>query len=143
MVGPGTGVAPFRAFLHQRRATGASGRNWLFFGERRSSTDFLYRDELECMRADGLLTQLDLAFSRDQEHKIYVQDLMKQNGREVWRWLEEGAVLYVCGDATRMARDVDRTLHQIVEEQGGKQREAAESYVQALKDDRRYQRDVY
>jgi len=143
MVGPGTGVAPFRAFLHQRRATGASGRNWLFFGERRSSTDFLYRDELECMRADGLLTQLDLAFSRDQEHKIYVQDLMKQNGREVWRWLEEGAILYVCGDATRMAKDVDRALHQIVEEQGGKQREAAESYVQILKDDRRYQRDVY
>ncbi len=95
------------------------------------------------MRADGLLTQLDLAFSRDQEHKIYVQDLMKQNGREVWRWLEEGAVLYVCGDATRTAKDVDRTLHQMVEEQGGKQREAAESYVQALKDDRRYQRDVY
>jgi len=143
MVGPGTGVAPFRAFLHQRRATGASGRNWLFFGERRSSTDFLYRDELECMRADGLLTQLDLAFSRDQEHKIYVQDLMKQNGREVWRWLEGGAVLYVCGDATRMAKDVDRMLHQIVEEHGGKQREAAESYVQILKDDRRYQRDVY
>jgi sulfite reductase (NADPH) flavoprotein alpha-component len=143
MVGPGTGVAPFRAFLHQRRATGASGRNWLFFGERRSSTDFLYRDELECMRDDGLLTQLDLAFSRDQEHKIYVQDLMKQNARGVWRWLEEGAFLYVCGDATRMAKDVDRALHQIVEEQGGNQREAAESYVQILKDDRRYQRDVY
>jgi sulfite reductase (NADPH) flavoprotein alpha-component len=143
MVGPGTGIAPFRAFLHERRVTGATGRNWLFFGERSASTDFLYRDELERMHADGHLTQLDTAFSRDQGHKIYVQDLMKQNARQVWRWLEEGASLYVCGDAARMAKDIDRTLHKVVEEQGGKQRDDAENYIQILKDDRRYQRDVY
>jgi sulfite reductase (NADPH) flavoprotein alpha-component len=143
MIGPGTGIAPFRAFLHERRVTGATGRNWLFFGERRASTDFLYRDELESMHADGHLTQLDTAFSRDQERKIYVQDLMRQNAQQLWQWIEEGAFLYVCGDAARMAKDVDRTLHKIVEEQDGKQQEAAESYVQTLKDDRRYQRDVY
>ncbi|MFL6305064.1 MAG: sulfite reductase subunit alpha [Candidatus Sulfotelmatobacter sp.] len=143
MVGPGTGIAPFRAFLHERRAAGATGRNWLFFGERSASTDFLYRDELEQMRGDQHLTQLDTAFSRDQEHKIYVQDLMMQNARQVWRWLEDNAFIYVCGDATRMAKDVDRTLHKIVEEQGAMPQDAAESYVQALKDGRRYQRDVY
>jgi sulfite reductase (NADPH) flavoprotein alpha-component len=143
MVGPGTGVAPFRAFLHERRVKGASGRNWLFFGDRSASTDFLYREELESMRAARHLTQLDTAFSRDQEHKIYVQDLMIQNARQLWSWLQEGGYLYVCGDAARMAKDVDRTLHKIVEEQGGRQQEAAESYVQTLKDDRRYQRDIY
>ncbi len=143
MVGPGTGIAPFRAFLHERRVSGASGRNWLFFGDRSASTDFLYRDELENMRAAGHLTQLHTAFSRDQEHKIYVQDLMIQNARQLWSWLQEGAYLYVCGDAVRMAKDVDRTLHEIVKEQGGRQQEAAESYIQVLKDDRRYQRDVY
>lgn len=143
MVGPGTGIAPFRAFLHERRVTGAPGRNWLFFGERSASTDFLYREELESMRADGHLTQLDAAFSRDQEHKIYVQDLMMQNARQVWRWLEEGAFLYVCGDAARMAKDVDLTIHRIVETQGALPQEGAENYVQILKDDRRYQRDVY
>jgi sulfite reductase (NADPH) flavoprotein alpha-component len=143
MVGPGTGIAPFRAFLHERRVSGASGRNWLFFGDRSASTDFLYREELESMRAAGHLTQLDTAFSRDQEHKIYVQDLMMQNARQLWSWLQEGAYLYICGDAARMAKDVDRTLHEIVQERGGKQPEAAESYIQVLKDDRRYQRDVY
>lgn len=143
MVGPGTGIAPFRAFLHERRAAGATGRNWLFFGERSASTDFLYRNELEEMRRDGHLTQLETAFSRDQERKIYVQDLMTQNARQLWQWLENNASIYVCGDATRMAKDVDRTLHKVVEEQGSMPQDAAESYVQALKDDRRYQRDVY
>ena len=143
MVGPGTGIAPFRAFLHERRAAGATGRNWLFFGDRSAPTDFLYRDELEEMRDDGHLTQLDTAFSRDQERKIYVQDLMKKKARQLWRWLEDKAFIYVCGDATRMAKDVDRTLRKIVEEQGGMPPEAAETYVQALKDERRYQRDVY
>jgi sulfite reductase (NADPH) flavoprotein alpha-component len=143
MIGPGTGIAPFRAFLHERRATGARGRNWLFFGERSASTDFLYREELENMRAAGHLTQLDTAFSRDQEHKIYVQDLMMQHARQVWSWLEEGSYLYVCGDASRMARDVDRTLREIVQEHGGRQPDEAESYIQTLKDARRYQRDIY
>ncbi len=137
MIGPGTGIAPFRAFLHERRVTGATGRNWLFFGERSASTGFLYREELEGMHADGHLTELDTAFSRDQERKIYVQDLMMQNARQLWEWIEEGAFLYVCGDAARMAKDVDRTLHKIVEEQGARQHEAAESYIQTLKDDRR------
>ena len=143
MIGPGTGIAPFRSFLHERRVTGAAGKNWLFFGERSAATDFLYRDEIESMRDDGHLTQLDLAFSRDQEHKIYVQDLMMQKARLLWTWIEEGAIVYVCGDASHMAKDVDRTLHRIAEAQGGMPREAAESYVQTLKDDRRYLRDVY
>ncbi len=142
MVGPGTGIAPFRAFLHERRTTGATGRNWLFFGERSASTDFLYRDELESMRSAGHLI-LDTAFSRDQEHKIYVQDLMRKNASQLWRWLDEGAFLYVCGDAARMAKDVDRTLHSIIETQGGMSQESAEDYVQVLKEQRRYQRDIY
>lgn len=143
MIGPGTGVAPFRAFLHQRRATGATGRNWLFFGERSAATDFLYREELEAMRADGHLTCLDTAFSRDQDRKIYVQDLMTQNARQLWGWIEEGAYLYVCGDAERMAKDVDRTLRVIIGTEGGMQEEAVLDYIERLKTDRRYQRDIY
>jgi sulfite reductase (NADPH) flavoprotein alpha-component len=142
MVGPGTGIAPFRAFLHERRTTGATGRNWLFFGERSASTDFLYRDELEEMRSAGHLT-LDTAFSRDQERKIYVQDLMRENAPAVWKWLDEGAFLYVCGDAAHMAKDVDRTLCKIIEAQGEVSEDAAENYMQTLKNERRYQRDVY
>jgi sulfite reductase (NADPH) flavoprotein alpha-component len=143
MIGPGTGVAPFRAFLHQRRAIGARGKNWLFFGERNAATDFLYREELEGMRADSHLTYLDTAFSRDQDHKVYVQDLMMQNARQLWGWIEEGACLYVCGDAERMARDVDRTLRRIVASQGAMPPDAATDYVERLKSDRRYQRDIY
>lgn len=143
MIGPGTGVAPFRAFLHQRRATGATGRNWLYFGERSAVTDFLYREELETMQADGHLTYLDAAFSRDQDRKIYVQDLMMQNARQLWGWIEEGAFLYVCGDAERMAKDVDRTLRKIIETQGAMESEAAAEYVETLKNNRRYQRDIY
>jgi sulfite reductase (NADPH) flavoprotein alpha-component len=143
MIGPGTGIAPFRGFLHERRAVGATGRNWLFFGERSASMDFLYRDELERMTADGHLTHLDTAFSRDQARKIYVQDLMMQKAQQVWAWLEQGAFLYVCGEGARMAKDVDRTLHQIIENQGNKSQEEAECYVQTLKEDHRYHRDVY
>jgi sulfite reductase (NADPH) flavoprotein alpha-component len=143
MIGPGTGIAPFRGFLHDRRAKGATGRNWLFFGERSAATDFLYREELESMVADGHLTQLDTAFSRDREHKVYVQDLMMLHAKQLFGWIEEGAFLYVCGDAFRMAKDVDRTLHTIVESQGRMSQEDASVYMQKLKDDHRYQRDVY
>jgi sulfite reductase (NADPH) flavoprotein alpha-component len=143
MIGPGTGIAPFRAFLHERRALGAKGRNWLFFGERSATTDFLYREELQTMLADGHLTRLDTAFSRDQEHKVYVQDRMLEQSAEFWRWLQEGACLYVCGDALRMAKDVDTTLHAIVERQGSLNHEAAQDYVERLKDEHRYHRDVY
>jgi sulfite reductase (NADPH) flavoprotein alpha-component len=143
MIGPGTGIAPFRGFLHERQATGAKGKNWLFFGERSAKTDFLYQEELEKMQADGHLTRLDTAFSRDQEKKIYVQDRMLEEAAQMWRWLEDGASVYVCGDATRMARDVDAALHTIVGQQGNLDAEAARDYVQQMKDDRRYQRDVY
>jgi sulfite reductase (NADPH) flavoprotein alpha-component len=143
MIGPGTGIAPFRAFLHERRALGATGRNWLFFGERSAATDFLYRDELEAMHADGHLTRLDLAFSRDQERKIYVQDRIAEQATEFYRWLQDGASVYVCGDASRMAKDVDATLHRVVEQQAGLSSEVAAEYVQRLKDEHRYHRDVY
>jgi len=143
MIGPGTGIAPFRAFLHERRTLGASGKNWLFFGERSAATDFLYREELEQMQKDNFLTRLDLAFSRDQDHKIYVQDKMREQAPLFWSWLQDGACVYVCGDATRMAKDVDAMLHNIVEQQGGCNKEAAVDYVQTLKDQHRYHRDVY
>lgn len=143
MIGPGTGIAPFRGFLHERRALGARGRNWLFFGERSAATDYLYREELEAMRADGHLTRLDTAFSRDQEDKVYVQDKMLEQAPLFWSWLQAGASVYVCGDATRMAKDVHATLHRIVEQQGGMSTQAAEEYVHALKEEHRYHRDVY
>src|SRR5690606_38409346 len=107
MVGPGTGIAPFRAFLEERRASGATGQNWLFFGDQRAATDFLYREELEAMQADGHLSRLDVAFSRDQAEKVYVQHRMEEAAASLWQWLEEGAHFYVCGDASRMAKDVD------------------------------------
>ena len=143
MVGPGTGIAPFRAFLQERQATGAAGRNWLFFGAQKSATDFFYRDELEAMQAGGCLTRLDTAFSRDQTEKIYVQTRMQQNAPELWRWLEEGAHFYVCGDAKRMAKDVDDTLHAVIRESGGMSDDNAKEYVAVLKKNKRYQRDVY
>ena len=143
MIGPGTGIAPFRGFLHERRATGATGRNWLFFGERSAFTDYLYRDELEGMQADGHLTQLDTAFSRDQDRKIYVQDRMLEQARMFWNWLQDGASVYVCGDASRMAKDVHAAIQTIVARQGGMSAEAADEYVQALKEQHRYHRDVY
>jgi sulfite reductase (NADPH) flavoprotein alpha-component len=143
MIGPGTGIAPFRAFLHERRATGAKGPNWLFFGERNYANDFLYREELEAMVADGHLTRLDTAFSRDQDHKVYVQDRMLVQAPQFWAWLQDGASLYVCGDASRMAKDVDAALHTIIEKQGNMSRDDAREYVCRLKDDHRYHRDVY
>jgi sulfite reductase (NADPH) flavoprotein alpha-component len=143
MCGPGTGIAPFRAFLEERRATGAGGRNWLVFGDQKRASDFLYREQLEGWLADGHLTRLDLAFSRDQAEKIYVQDRMRENAAELWAWLESGAHFYVCGDASRMAKDVDAALHQIAETAGGMNPEGAADYVKKLKADNRYQRDVY
>ena len=143
MVGPGTGIAPFRAFLQERKAIGAKGRNWLFFGAQKSGCDFFYRDELEAMQGDGLLTRLDTAFSRDQDFKVYVQDRMLESAKGLWNWLEQGAHFYVCGDASRMAKDVDDALHKIVRSAGGKTEDAAMEYVQKLKGEKRYQRDVY
>lgn len=143
MIGPGTGIAPFRAFLEERRATGARGRNWLFFGDQRASTDFLYREEMTTLHSDGFLTRLDLAFSRDQAEKIYVQQRMLEAAPELWSWLDAGAHVYVCGDASRMAKDVEAALYTVVERAGGKSPEAAAAYVQALKAEKRYVRDVY
>jgi len=143
MVGPGTGIAPFRAFLEERRATGATGRNWLFFGDQRSSTDYLYREEIEGYQKDGLLHRLDLAWSRDQAEKVYVQDRMREHAVELCRWLEEGAGFYVCGDASRMAKDVDAALHEILRTAGGRSAEEAAARVQAMKSGGRYLRDVY
>ncbi|TQN56614.1 sulfite reductase subunit alpha [Agrobacterium tumefaciens] len=143
MVGPGTGIAPFRAFLQERQARGAKGRNWLFFGDQHRQSDFIYEDELGDMSRDGVLTRLDLAFSRDQAEKIYVQTRMQQNGKALYQWLEEGGYFYVCGDATRMAKDVDDALHRIVIDEAGISAEAASDYVNRLKREKRYLRDVY
>lgn len=143
MVGPGTGIAPFRAFLQERKAAGATGKNWLFFGDQRASRDFLYREELEAYQRSGHLTRLDTAFSRDQQEKVYVQNRMREAAAELWAWLEQGAHFYVCGDAQRMAKDVDRALQEIVAEQSGRSAEEAAAYVAELKRSRRYQRDVY
>jgi len=143
MVGPGTGIAPFRAFLEEREATKAPGKNWLFFGDQKRSTDFLYHDQIIAWVQSGHLTRLDTAFSRDQEEKIYVQTRMLQAASELWQWLEEGAHFYVCGDAKRMAKDVDDALHHIIETQGGKTAEEAAAYVAEMKKTKRYARDVY
>ncbi len=143
MVGPGTGIAPFRAFLQERRATGAKGHAWLFFGDQKASCDYLYQDELAGHLQDGSLSRLDLAFSRDQSEKIYVQTRMQERGADIWQWLEEGAHFYVCGDAKRMAKDVDAMLHQIAREHGQLDEAGAKNYIQNLSKTRRYQRDVY
>lgn len=143
MCGPGTGIAPFRAFLQERKATAAKGKAWLFFGETNQSSCFFYREEFEAYLADGTLSRLDTAWSRDQAEKIYVQHKMLENGPELWKWLEQGAIFYVCGDASRMAVDVDRALHQIIETSGGKTAEEATAYLEKLKLEKRYRRDVY
>ena len=143
MVGPGTGVAPFRAFLEDREITGAKGANWLFFGDQRREQDFFYREQFEGWVKNGLLSHLDLAFSRDQADKIYVQHRMLEAANELYAWLEQGAHFYVCGDASRMAKDVDAALHQVIAKAGGKSPEAAAAYVSSLKSAKRYQRDVY
>jgi sulfite reductase (NADPH) flavoprotein alpha-component len=143
MVGPGTGVAPFRAFLQERAAIAAKGRNWLFFGHQRAAHDFFYADEFESMKATGLLTRLSLAWSRDGAEKFYVQDRMRQAGQELWAWLAEGAHFYVCGDAQKMARDVERALVDIVAEYGACSIDEAIAFVAELKRSGRYQQDVY
>ncbi len=143
MVGPGTGIAPFRAFLQERQARGAKGANWLFFGDQHRESDFIYEDEIMSMSASGLLSRLDLAFSRDQPEKIYVQNRMLENGKALFGMLQEGGHFYVCGDATRMARDVDDALHEIVRTQSGMTLEDSSDYLKRLKRDKRYVRDVY
>ena len=143
MVGPGTGIAPFRAFLNDRRAQGHTGPNWLFFGEQHAATDYCYQEEIESMHRDGFLTELDLAFSRDQPKKIYVQDRMRERGAQLWRWLQDGAHFYVCGDASGMAKHVDLTLHQIAREHGRLNDDDAKAFVRTLASDKRYVRDVY
>jgi len=143
MIGPGTGVAPFRAFLHERMATKAKGRNWLFFGHQRSATDFFYEDEFAAMKAKGALTRLSLAWSRDGAEKFYVQDRMREVGRDLWSWLTDGAHVYVCGDAKRMAKDVERALVDIVAQHGARSTDQAIAFVAELKRQGRYQQDVY
>lgn len=143
MVGPGTGIAPFRAFLQERKAAGGNGKNWLFFGDQKAETDFLYREELEAFQAEGVLNELSLAFSRDQAEKIYVQHRMLEQADQLYAWLEEGAYFYICGDAKRMAKDVDAALHRIVEISGGKSPEKAAQYVHDMKKFKRYVKDVY
>jgi sulfite reductase (NADPH) flavoprotein alpha-component len=144
MVGPGTGVAPFRAFLQERAALGAKGKNWLFYGAQRKACDFAYAEDFDRFQRDGILTRFDCAWSRDQAHKIYVQHCMLENAAEIWKWIDaEGAQFFVCGDARRMAKDVDAALRKIVLEQGGKTAEEASEYVEKLKTEKRYKRDVY
>ena len=143
MIGPGTGIAPFRAFMQQRDNDGAGGKNWLFFGNPHFTEDFLYQVEWQKYVKQGLLTHIDLAWSRDQAEKVYVQDKIRAKGAEVWRWIEEGAHLYVCGDANRMAKDVEQALLDVVVEHGGMDRETADEFLSELRIERRYQRDVY
>jgi sulfite reductase (NADPH) flavoprotein alpha-component len=145
MVGPGTGIAPFRAFLQHRQKHGHSGRNWLFFGDQHAATDFLYGDEFAAAQKSGHLHKLSTAFSRDQAEKIYVQHRMQQEGAELWKWLEKGAYFYVCGDAKRMAKDVHAALLAIAGQHGGKTPEQAEEYVSVTlsKTEKRYLKDVY
>ncbi|MEI7254411.1 NADPH-dependent assimilatory sulfite reductase flavoprotein subunit [Dickeya dadantii] len=143
MIGPGTGIAPFRAFMQQREADGAGGKNWLFFGNPHFTEDFLYQVEWQRYVKDGLLTEIDLAWSRDQAHKVYVQDKIREKGAEVWRWIQDGAHIYVCGDANRMAKDVEQALLTVVAEHGGMDAEQADEFLSELRLERRYQRDVY
>jgi sulfite reductase (NADPH) flavoprotein alpha-component len=143
MIGPGTGVAPFRAFVQERAEVGATGRNWLFFGEQHFRTQFHYQVEWQEALKQGVLHRISLAFSRDQVEKIYVQHRLREAGREVFGWLEEGAHLYVCGDAQRMAPDVQAALVEVISEHGNRSPEEAEAYLEALRQQERYQRDVY
>ncbi|WP_263368610.1 diflavin oxidoreductase [Edaphobacter bradus] len=143
MIGPGTGIAPFRAFLEERQATGQTGDNWLFFGEQREKMDFLYKDQLLGMVKEGVLKRLDTAFSRDQACKVYVQDRMQENAKELFEWLERGAYFYVCGDATRMAKDVETALLDVIARGSNGTLEHAAEYLAAMKKQKRYQRDVY
>ncbi|WP_313448934.1 sulfite reductase subunit alpha, partial [Pseudescherichia sp.] len=143
MIGPGTGIAPFRAFMQQRAADEAPGKNWLIFGNPHFTEDFLYQVEWQRYVKEGVLNRIDLAWSRDQKEKIYVQDKLREQGAELWRWINEGAHIYVCGDATRMARDVEQALLEVIAEFGGMDTETADEYLSELRVERRYQRDVY
>ena len=143
MIGPGTGIAPFRAFMQQRAAEGAGGKNWLFFGNPHFTEDFLYQVEWQSYVKEGLLTRIDLAWSRDQKEKIYVQDKLREQGAELWRWINDGAHIYVCGDANRMAKDVEQALLEVIAEFGGMDAETADEFLSELRVERRYQRDVY
>jgi len=144
MVGPGTGVAPFRAFLEERQATGAKGKNWLFFGSQHMHCNYFYEDEFEKMKSDGFLTLLHLAWSRDSTEKSYVQHKMSESAAEIWKWMDgEGAHFFVCGDARRMAKDVDAALRKTIQDKGGRTEEQTNEYVEKLKADKRYKRDVY
>jgi sulfite reductase (NADPH) flavoprotein alpha-component len=143
MVGPGTGIAPFRAFVQDRAAVGAKGRNWLFFGDQKRATDFLYEEDWIKWQKDRILTRLDTAFSRDPINKIYVQDRMRENAAELWSWIKGGGYFFVCGDAKRMAKDVDVALHDVIAGQGGMSPAEAVDYVKLMKKEKRYQRDVY
>lgn len=143
MIGPGTGIAPFRAFMQQRAADEAPGKNWLFFGNPHFTEDFLYQVEWQRYVKEGVLTRIDLAWSRDQKEKIYVQDKLREQGAELWRWINDGAHIYVCGDANRMAKDVEQALLEVIAEFGGMDTEAADEFLSELRVERRYQRDVY
>lgn len=143
MIGPGTGIAPFRAFMQQRAAEGAEGKNWLFFGNPHFTEDFLYQVEWQRYVKEGVLNRIDLAWSRDQKEKIYVQDKLREQGAELWRWINDGAHIYVCGDARRMAADVEKALLEVIAEFGGMDLESADEYLSELRVERRYQRDVY
>ncbi|MEQ0187432.1 NADPH-dependent assimilatory sulfite reductase flavoprotein subunit [Klebsiella sp. CN_Kp098] len=143
MIGPGTGIAPFRAFMQQRAAEGAQGKNWLFFGNPHFTEDFLYQVEWQSYVKEGVLSRIDLAWSRDQQQKVYVQDKLREQGAEVWRWINDGAHIYVCGDANRMAKDVEQALLEVIAEYGAMDAEAADEFLSELRVERRYQRDVY
>ncbi|GGA77412.1 hypothetical protein GCM10011507_30850 [Edaphobacter acidisoli] len=143
MIGPGTGIAPFRAFLEERQATGQKGDNWLFFGEQREALDFLYKEQFAAMKKDGVLTHLDTAFSRDQTKKVYVQDRMREKSTELYKWLQRGAYFYVCGDASRMAKDVEAALLDVIAKGSNGTLDFAAEYLSAMKKQKRYQRDVY
>ena len=143
MVGPGTGIAPFRAFLQERKSIKAKGKNWLFFGDQHFLFDFLYQSEWQAYQKEGILTKIDLAFSRDQKEKVYVQDKMRDSSKELFNWIDSGAYFYVCGDASRMAKDVDIALHEIISKEAAISSEEAVEYVKNLKKEKRYLRDVY
>jgi sulfite reductase (NADPH) flavoprotein alpha-component len=143
MVGPGTGIAPFRSFIQERTVNKGTGRSWLFFGDQHAASDFLYQEEFDQYQKDGVLTTLTTAFSRDQAQKVYVQDKIRENGKELFEWLQNGASFYICGDKERMAKDVNTALIDVIEKEGSMSREEAESFLNDLQKQGRYQRDVY